>query len=183
MIYENTDNINEAFNRNGQSAAFCDRFLHFSHKTTLCCLIKDYHIRTINIMVQAATFFTHGIAMVVVVFVAFYVATLDGSIFGVMHTPAAPKFELFLRTSCAQFLVCIHHTRPRRVRIVIDVRTCQKEPSCYASLLMLRGFRFRRIFPIVVLHDFTSETYIYSDSGGRIALCCACLIDHHPQSF
>jgi hypothetical protein len=32
--------------------------------------------------------------------VAFYVAlTLDGSIFGVMHTPAAPKFELFLWTS------------------------------------------------------------------------------------
>jgi hypothetical protein len=48
-------------------------------------------------MVQAATFFMVGIAIVVVVFVAFYVAlTLDGSIFGVMHTPAAPKFELFL---------------------------------------------------------------------------------------
>ncbi len=30
---------------------------------------------------------------------AFYVATLDGSIFGVTHTPVAPKFELFLRTS------------------------------------------------------------------------------------
>jgi hypothetical protein len=28
-----------------------------------------------------------------------YVATRDGSIFGVTHTPAAPKFELFLRTS------------------------------------------------------------------------------------
>jgi hypothetical protein len=50
-------------------------------------------------MVQAATFFMLGIAMVVVVFVAFYVATLDGSIFGVTHTPAAPKFELFVRTS------------------------------------------------------------------------------------
>jgi hypothetical protein len=50
MIYENTYNINEAFNRNGQSAMFCDHFLHFSHKTTLCFLIKDYHIRTINIM-------------------------------------------------------------------------------------------------------------------------------------
>jgi hypothetical protein len=99
MIYKNTNNINEAFNRNGQSAAFCDRFLRFSHKTTLCCLIKDYHIRTINIMVQAATFFMLGIAMVVVVFVAFDVATLDGSIFGVTHTPAAPKFELFVRTS------------------------------------------------------------------------------------
>jgi undecaprenyl pyrophosphate synthase len=37
--------------------------------------------------------------VVVVVFVAFYVATLDGSIFGVTHTPAAPKFELILRTS------------------------------------------------------------------------------------
>jgi hypothetical protein len=48
MIYQNTNNINEAFNRNGQSAAFCDRFLCFSHKTTLCCLIKDYHIRTIE---------------------------------------------------------------------------------------------------------------------------------------
>jgi hypothetical protein len=34
---------------------------------------------------------------VVVVFVAFSVAMLDGSIFGVMHTPATPKFE-FLRT-------------------------------------------------------------------------------------
>jgi hypothetical protein len=99
-IFKNTYNINEALNRNGQSAAFCDRFLRFPHKTTLCCLIKDYHIRTINIMVEAATFFTLGIAMVVVVFVAFYVApTLDGSIFGVTHTPAAPKFELFLRTS------------------------------------------------------------------------------------
>jgi hypothetical protein len=93
-------NINDALNRNGQSTALCDRFLHFPHKTTLCCLIKDYHIRTINIMVQAATFFMLGIAMVVVVFVAFYVAlTLDGSIFGVTLTPAAPKFELFLRTS------------------------------------------------------------------------------------
>jgi hypothetical protein len=37
--------------------------------------------------------------MVVVVFVAFYVTTLNGSIFGVMHTPATPKFELFLWTS------------------------------------------------------------------------------------
>jgi hypothetical protein len=93
-------NINDALNRNGQSTALCDRFLHFPHKTTLCCLIKDYHIRTINIMVQAATFFMLGIAMVVVVFVAFYVVPmLDGSIFGVTHTPAAPKFELFLRTS------------------------------------------------------------------------------------
>jgi hypothetical protein len=93
-------NINEALNRNGQSAVFCDHFLRFPHKTTLCCLIKDYHIRTINIMVQAATFFMLGIAMVVVVFVAFYVApTLDGSIFGVTHMPAAPKFKLFLRTS------------------------------------------------------------------------------------
>jgi hypothetical protein len=61
MIYQNTHNINEAFNRNGQSAAFCDRFLRFSHKTNLCYLIKDYHIRTINIMVQAATFFKLGI--------------------------------------------------------------------------------------------------------------------------
>jgi hypothetical protein len=50
-------------------------------------------------MVQAATFFMLGIAMVVVVFVAFYVATLDGSIFGVTHMPAAPKFKLFVRTS------------------------------------------------------------------------------------
>ncbi len=110
---------------------------------TLCCLIKDYHIRTINIMVQAATFFMLGIAImcrstdsqlwwkkatphnsehflaqilmfepafgyllipmlqcqVVVVFVAFSVVTLDGSIFGVTHMPAAPKFKLFLRTS------------------------------------------------------------------------------------
>jgi hypothetical protein len=31
---------------------------------------------------------------VVVVFVAFSVAMLDGSIFRVMHTPAAPKFEV-----------------------------------------------------------------------------------------
>jgi hypothetical protein len=62
-------------------------------------LIKDYHIRTINIMVQAATFFTLGIAMVVVVFVAFYVTMLDGSIFGVMHTPATPiRSSNFLRT-------------------------------------------------------------------------------------
>jgi hypothetical protein len=99
MIYENMYNINEAFNRNGQSAMFCDRFLHFSHKTTLCFLIKDYHIKTINIMEQAATLFTFGIAMVVVGFVAFYVTTLDGSIFGVTHTPVAPKFELFFRTS------------------------------------------------------------------------------------
>jgi hypothetical protein len=98
-------NINEALNCTGQSATFCDRFLRFPHKTTLCCFIKDYHIRTINIMVQAATFFTLGIAMVVVVFVAFYVLpTLDGSIFGVMHTPAAPKFELFLRTSSIRSL-------------------------------------------------------------------------------
>jgi hypothetical protein len=51
-------------------------------------------------MVQAATFFTLGIAGVVVVFVAFYVMPmLDGSIFGVTHMPAVPKFELFLRTS------------------------------------------------------------------------------------
>jgi hypothetical protein len=34
-------------------------------------LIKDNHIRTINIMVQAATFFTLGIAIVVVVFCGF----------------------------------------------------------------------------------------------------------------
>jgi hypothetical protein len=50
-------------------------------------------------MVQAATFFMLGIAMVVVVFVAFYVVTLDGSIFRVTHTPAAPKFKLFVQTS------------------------------------------------------------------------------------
>jgi hypothetical protein len=55
-------------------------------------------------MIQAATFFTLGIAMVVVVFVAFYVAMLDGSIFGVMHMPAMPKFELFLRTSSIRSL-------------------------------------------------------------------------------
>jgi hypothetical protein len=64
MIYENTYNINEAFNRNGQSATFCVRFLRISHKTTFCCLIKDYHIKTINIMVQAATLFTLGIAII-----------------------------------------------------------------------------------------------------------------------
>jgi hypothetical protein len=58
-IYTSTNNINEAFNRTGQST----RFFHFSHKTTLCCLIKDYLIRTINIMVQAATFFMLGIAI------------------------------------------------------------------------------------------------------------------------
>jgi hypothetical protein len=46
-------------------------------------------------MVQAATFFMLGIAMVVVVFVVFYVAMLDGSIFGVTHMPAAPSSNYF----------------------------------------------------------------------------------------
>jgi hypothetical protein len=32
-------------------------------------------------------------------FCGFLCCELDGSIFGVTHTPAAPKFELFLRTS------------------------------------------------------------------------------------
>jgi hypothetical protein len=118
-------------------------------------------------MVQAATFFTLGIAMVVVVFVAFYVApTLDGSIFGVTHTPAAPKFELFLRTSSirsSNFLRTKFEEVRRKVRTFCSknfelFRIVRKRKTFWNLFDFCEIFRFfekNRTFPEVPSCDGT----------------------------
>jgi hypothetical protein len=121
-------------------------------------------------MVQAATFFTLGIAMVVVVFVAFYVTpTPDGSIFGVMHMPAAPKFELFLREKTSirssNFLQTKFEEVQRKVRTFCSknfelFRIVRKRKTFWNLFDFCEIFRFfekNRTFPEVLTESYNLE--------------------------